>query len=244
MKIGCISYCFKGEKLEEMLGKFREVGFKNVELWLGHPDGLANYNNADREGARSVRELIQGYGITPQSYCIGGFSDGDPLQKLKKAFQYANGLGVSVITGCATPKMAKELDQLCQEYGIRFAIENHKGNVFESPADYFPTLGETSEWIGVTMDSGHFALASDDPVEAAKKLKGRIYHVHLKDVVEGRTCILGKGEAKIEELLLELLRQGYKGHLSIEHEVEGDPTKDLKESLKFCSEVLEKEEKS
>jgi len=40
------------------------------------------------------------------------------------------------------------------------------------------------------------------------------------------------------------LWQGYKGHLSIEHEVEGDSTKDLKESLKFCSEVLGKEEKS
>ncbi|GAJ23104.1 unnamed protein product, partial [marine sediment metagenome] len=157
MKIGCISYCFKGEKLEEMLGKFREVGFNNVELWLGHPDGLANYNNADREAARRVRELIQGYGITPQSYCIGGFSDGDPLQKLKKAFQYANGLGVSVITGCATPKMAKELDQLCQEYGIRFAIENHKGNVFESPADYFPILGDPLQLLLVDVAGRYYA---------------------------------------------------------------------------------------
>ena len=113
--IGCISYCFKGEKLEDMLGKFREVGFKNVELWFGHPDGLADYNNTDREGARRVRELIEGYGITPQSYCIGGFKDEVPLQKLKKAFQYASGLGVSVMTGCATRKVAKELDQLCQE---------------------------------------------------------------------------------------------------------------------------------
>jgi len=241
MNIGCISYCFKGEKLENVPQKFREIGFENMELWLGHPDGLANYNEMDRNTAVKVRKLIESYGIILQSYCIGGFSDEDSVEKLKRAFQYAQGLEVKVMTGCATPKVAQELDQFCQKYEIRFAIENHRGNVFEGPDDYFPTLNETSEWIGVNFDSGHFALAGYDPLEAAQKIKDRIYHVHLKDVVRERTCTLGQGEAKIKELLLELKRQYYEGHLSIEHEAEHDPTEDLKLSLKFCYQVLGEE---
>lgn len=238
MSIGCISYCFRNEKLGNVLQKFREIGFKNMELWLGHPDGLANYGNMDRDGATKVRKLIESYGITLQSYCIGGFSDQDSLQKLERAFQYAQGLGVKVMTGCATPRVARELDQFCQKYGIRFAIENHRGNVFEGPDDYFPTLNKVSEWIGVNFDSGHFALAGYDPLKAAEKLKERIYHVHLKDVVSERTCALGQGRAKIKELLLELKKYSYKGHLSIEHETEHDPTDALKQSLEFCYQVL------
>jgi len=68
--------------------------------------------------------------------------------------------------------------------------------------------------------------------------------VRLKDVlqqIKSDTHLLRKREVGFKNVEL---WQGYKGYLSIEHEVEGDSTKDLKESLKFCSEVLGKEEKS
>jgi sugar phosphate isomerase/epimerase len=237
LKIGAISYCYHRLELPALLAKFKEIGLKNIELWRGHPDGRANYMERDRHQAQDTRALIEGYGIAPQAYCIGGFTATD-APRFRRAFEFAAGLGVEVMTGCAVPEILPELDSLCQEYQIRFAIENHRGNPFQGPDDYTTAFQTASPMIGVNFDTGHLRAAHLDVVESARKLLDRIYHVHLKDIADPATAepsVLGQGAAHIGEFLELMKARGYHGHLSIEHEIPADPTEDLKQCLAFVS---------
>lgn len=241
MTIGAISYCYEHLDVRSVLGKLREIGFQNIELWYGHPDGRADYMKHDRPDAEDIRDLLDGFGITPQAYCIGGFGDAD-RPNFRRAFEFAAGLGATVITGCAVPAIIAELDALCQEYQIRFAIENHRGNPFETPDDYSPVFESSSPWVGVNLDTGHMRAAHQDVVAATRRLLDRLYHVHLKDIVEpggGESCALGTGVAHIGEFLDLLKSRGWDGHLSVEHEIPEDPTDDLRASLAFVRERLE-----
>jgi sugar phosphate isomerase/epimerase len=240
LRIGSISYCYHGLDVRSLLAKFREIGFQNIELWFGHPDGRADYMKHDRPEAEDTRDLLAGFGITPQAYCVGGFSETD-RPHFRRAFEFAAGLGAPVITGCAVPAIVPELDALCGEYNIRFAIENHRGNPFQGPDDYAAVFEASSPWIGVNLDTGHIRAAHHDVVEATRRLLDRLHHVHLKDIVEpggGQSCALGTGAAHIGEFLDLLKSRRWDGHLSIEHEIPGDPTEDLKASLQFVRERL------
>ena len=77
--------------------------------------------------------------------------------------------------------------------------------------------------IGAVADIGHWARNGLDPVECLKKLEGRVYGLHLKDVVkfnqvDAADTVVGKGVIKLGEVLQELKRQNFSGMLSIEHE--------------------------
>ena len=75
---------------------------------------------------------------------------------------------------------------------------------------------------------------------AAQVLKGRIYHVHLKDTFTGgEDCFpLGQGNAPLGALIRQLKEDGYPEMLSVEFEYNGDPTTGLKESLSFIQHAL------
>jgi len=224
LKIGAISYCYRHLDVRSVLDRFREIGFQNIELWYGHPDGRADYLKHDRPGAEDTRDLLDGW------------------PNFRRAFEFAAGLGVTMITGCAVPTIVPDLDALCQEYEIRFAIENHRRNPFETPEDYTTIFESSSAWVGVNLDTGHMRAAHQDVIEATRRLLDRLYHVHLKDIVEpgaGQSCVLGTGVAHIGEFLDLLKSRGWDGHLSVEHETADDPTDELRTSLAFVRERLE-----
>ena len=59
------------------------------------------------------------------------------------------------------------------------------------------------------------------PVEALKKLEGRVLHLHFKDLsepVKGHDVPWGTGRSNMKGIMAELKRQGFKGYLSIEYE--------------------------
>ena len=60
-------------------------------------------------------------------------------------------------------------------------------------------------------------------VDCLKKLEGRIYNIHLKDVdtfnkVDAGDVVPGKGVIDFAAVFKELKRQNFKGSFSIEHE--------------------------
>ena len=50
----------------------------------------------------------------------------------------------------------------------------------ETPAEIDRLLRDTS--VGLTLDSGHLMLAGGDALEGFERWRGRINHIHLKDV--------------------------------------------------------------
>lgn len=211
--VSVITYLFRQEPTPVMIGRFQRLGFRHVELDYRHPDGLCDYRTSAAGQAEEARGLLADHGITPEAYCIGGFNTSH-LDVMERAFTFAKGLGVEVITGVAQPAVLGRLDELCAQYGMRYAIENHKGSLFEHADVILPALSGHSDRLGVNFDSGHFHAVGLDAVTEARKLRGKIYHVHLKD--SDQTKPLGQGEVGILGFLEELRAQQYPGALSIE----------------------------
>jgi inosose dehydratase len=72
-----------------------------------------------------------------------------------------------------------------QAQGLRFAYHHHLGTVVEGPADIDTFLKVTGDSVGLTVDTGHAALAGIDSVALIRSQPARVAHVHCKDVRPG-----------------------------------------------------------
>ena len=211
--VSVISYLLRQLPVPQMVQRIRAAGYTNVELHFGHPDGAADYRIGGEGEARRTGARLRAAGVVPEAYCVGGIQPQN-VENAERAFAFARGLGVDVITGVAHPNVLARLDALCDTYGMRYAIENHHGNVFERAETMLEALRECSPRLGVNFDSGHFFAAGLDPVAQARMLAGRIYHVHLKDSDQERA--VGEGAIRMVELLAALVAGGFDGMLSVE----------------------------
>lgn len=152
------------------------------------------------------------------------------------------------------------------EYGAQveayFAIETgpEKAAVLKMFLDSLGTKG-----VGVNMDPANLVMVTDDdPVEAVKTLKNYIVHTHAKDgIIKKKTdperiynffaeggiedlrmedyfieMPLGQGAVDFPNYLKALEEIGFKGFLTIEREVGGQPEKDIKMAVDFLRNIL------
>ena len=92
--------------------------------------------------------------------------------------------------------------------------------------------------VGACADLGHWCTSGLKPIECLRILKGRIVSVHLKDKsdygVKSQVVPAGKGVADVTACLEELRKQGFSGHLSVEHENDwGHNVPQVRESIDF-----------
>jgi len=214
MNIGVISYLLRHHGVAKAMDILAEIGYESTELDFRHADGLTDYNIQDAVGGARARYICLEHGIVPRAYCVGGLNK-DHLPVLRNVFEFATGLGVNVITGVLDPDILPQLDALCQEYGLYYAIENHRGNVFEEAKTMLEAVAPYSMYVGFNPDTGHFASAGHDAVKEVAKLAGRVYHVHFKDMDQHKH--LGQGGIDMPGVMAELKKQGFNGLWSIEH---------------------------
>ena len=72
--------------------------------------------------------------------------------------------------------------------------------------------------VGVLWDIHHPFRAGESLDETYRKVGTLIKHVHIKDEIEGKLCLTGKGTLPIKELVTLLKEKGYPGYLSFEWE--------------------------
>jgi sugar phosphate isomerase/epimerase len=232
MKIGVISYLLRHHDTPTAMQFLQDIGYTNVELDFRHADGLCDYHKQDAVGGARARVICLEHGIEPMAYCVGGLRPAN-LPDLRRVFEFTRGLGVQVIVGVLDPAILPELDALCQEYQIYYAIENHLGNVFQAAETMLEAVAPYSMYIGFNPDTGHFAAAGLSAVDEVRKLEGRIYHCHFKD--SDQHLPLGSGAVDMLAVVRELKRQGYDRLWSIEHyEYDGISDEDLKKGLAYA----------
>jgi len=230
---------FDRAELLRLLDKIKALGYENLELWHPH----ANYREMDEEDGEETRRLIESKGITPLVYCIGGWRPDDVDVRIERAYAFARGLGVDIVTGCLSQeesgKILDELERCGEKYGIRFAIENHPEPNYEDPEEIEEILDSRSKYIGANLDSGIYYRSGYDVLETARMFGDRIYHVHFKDATgEEGSVPTGDGEVPMEKLVEYLKEIDYEGMISIEYEPHTEPTEDLRRSLEYAKKVL------
>lgn len=98
----------------------------------------------------------------------------------------------------------EELADYAGEKEVRVGIEYEPGFLLEYSEELANLLEEiSSPWIGANLDLGHSYLLGEEPAEVAKALNGRIFHMHIEDIKDGRHhhLIPGTGDMDFESML-------------------------------------------
>lgn len=154
------------------------------------------------------------------------------------------------------------LASIATRHDLRPVVHPHYGTYVESLLDTRQVL-ENSD-MGICLDTGHLALAGDDPVKLATLAADRVQHVHLKDV-DGRLAArvregdiayheavrqglyppLGRGDARVSDVISLLEAAGYDGWYVVEQDLvlDGEPAagrgpiEGQRESLSFLETI-------
>jgi len=115
----------------------------------------------------------------------------------------------------------------CRARGVPVVFHHHAGTHVESPSEIEALLAGTD--VAICYDTGHALVGGGDPVEVARMCRGRIEHLHLKDVdttklglpldrawEEGIFCPFGDGAVDFDAVLAEL--DGYDGWTVLEQD--------------------------
>ena len=131
-------------------------------------------------------------------------------------------------------------------FGIRTVFHHHCAGYVETPKEIDTLLTLTDpDLLGLCLDMGHYAFGGGNPVEALKKYRGRIWHVHFKDfdpeaarlsreangdyfdaIKRGVFCELGKGSVDFQAIVNLLSDMNYSDWIVVEQDIlpgMGDP---------------------
>ena len=123
-----------------------------------------------------------------------------------------------------------------KKYGIRVCFETtpHALSYLSDAQDCLDVL-QSVKGLEFVFDTANMLPSGGDPQDAYEKLKGRISHVHLKDVVllpwerlpkhaeytpDGKlmaAVVWGEGLIPIQSIYQKMLADGYKGRFAIEY---------------------------
>ena len=130
-----------------------------------------------------------------------------------------------------------EVADYIRKEGLRFAYHHHTGTVVETAAELQRFFAETSDSVGIILDTGHAYVGGIDPVEITFTFPQRIAHVHCKDVrpavladirarnasfltgvIAGMFTVPGDGVISFDPVIGALEKIGYRGWLVVEAE--------------------------
>jgi sugar phosphate isomerase/epimerase len=235
LNVGIGTYSYHNLTLDEMIVQLNALRVPEIEMSRGE---FMLMNHPTEDLFRTARTKFDQAGIRCVSYYTATIKEDADLDN---AVRFAKILGVRNITGDATGAILHRIDQRLTQEELTFGIHNHyfKGEKFayESPEDVLNALKDLSSTVGATADVGHFASCGHDPVDALRKLAPRLKLVHLKDIqaADGEVnVLLGKGIAKIPQVMTELHRQNFSGLVAVEYEKEGNVNDDMRHDMEFA----------
>jgi sugar phosphate isomerase/epimerase len=207
------------------------AGFEAIDIWTAH----CHWQHHSREDyLEIVKGICSQYDLAITSYA-GGLNVTSAAE-LEAPFKFMKQLGAPIFAGGmwgADPAaMTPEIHKVCDRLGVRYGFENHPE---KSVDEILAKIGGGKfSRVGVALDTGWCGTQGMDALEAAKRLREKLFIVHLKDVKkagEHVTCTLGEGIVPIEGVVRYLKQSGWDGTFCIEHEpYDHDPMPDIRKS--------------
>jgi sugar phosphate isomerase/epimerase len=239
LNLGIGTYTYHNLTMDDMIAQLKRLEIKEIEMSRGE---FMLFSKPKAERFESARAKFDQAGIRCVSYYTATINN---AAELDTAVQGAKLLGSRNITGDATGDILKRIDERCTKEGLTFGIHNHffKGKKFpyETPDEVLAALDGLSKTMGATLDTGQFASCGQDTVNAVRKLASRLKMVHLKDIEAAGAevnVLLGKGIAKIPEVIAELHKINYAGLVAIEYEKEGPVEEDVRQEVEWARKLL------
>lgn len=248
-KLAVQAWTFHDSTLFEAIEKTKAAGIEYLEIFPGQklsperPDVSFDHNSP--AGVREeVEKKLKEAGVKLVGYGVVGL--GADEAENRKVFDFAKAMGIGTIVTEAEPGALEAIDKLAEEYKIDVALHNHpKPSRYWNPDTVLEAVKGRSKRIGSCADTGHWMRSGVDPLEALRKLEGRIVSSHFKDLGEfgnpaAHDVVWGTGKGNARALLEELHRQGFSGVVSIEYEHNwGKSLPEVTACAKFFKQVTE-----
>ncbi len=229
------------------------LGYDTVEVMVGI-DALSQQTSA-------IKQLSTHHGIpvsavhAPCLLFTQRVWGTEPWGKLERSAEMAAVLGAEVVVVHPPFRWQKTyardfvdgIAALEESTGIAFAVENmYPWRASSRGMEmYLPGWDPSTEpYANTTIDLSHAAIARADPVAMARRLGGRLRHIHLTDgtgSAKDEHLVPGRGSIGAREFLRHLATVGFGGEVVVEINTRKcrDTTEreaDLRESLEFARE--------
>jgi sugar phosphate isomerase/epimerase len=239
LNLGIGTYTYHSLSIDDMIVQLKRLDIREIEMSRGE---FMLFSKPPAERFASARAKFDRAGIQCVSYYTATIHN--PAE-LETAVRGAKLLGSRNITGDATGDLLSRIEEACSKESLTFGLHNHffpgKKFPYESPEEVLAALKGRSPIMGATLDTGQFASCGYNPVDAVRKLSGRLKMVHLKDIQASGAevnVLLGKGIAKIPEVIAELRNLGYAGLVAIEYEKEGPVEEDVRLEVEYARRLI------
>jgi sugar phosphate isomerase/epimerase len=226
-KLGTQAYTFNRFSFYEAVDKTKSLGLCYIEAYPGQqlskekPNVKVNHNMSSQD-KKEVLQKLREAGVKLINYGVVSLPNNE--DECRKVFNFAKEMGIETIVSEPPEDAFDLIEKLCEEYKINVAIHNHpKPSHYWNPDTVLKVCEGRSKRIGACADTGHWMRSGINPIEAIKKLEGRIISLHFKDLNEfdnprAHDVVWGTGAGDAKAILSELSRQNFKGVFSIEYE--------------------------
>jgi sugar phosphate isomerase/epimerase len=239
-RLGCQAWTFHDETFYDAIDKTASLGlhyieaFPNQKLSPSQPDVKIGDGMSDA-ARKEVKKKLSDSGVKLVSLGVGGYS--------RPLFEFAKGMGIENLVSEPPFDAFDEIDKLCEEYQINLALHDHpKPSRYWNPDTVLKVCKGHSKRIGACCDTGHWMRSEINPLEALKKLEGRIVEFHFKDLNEygpdAHDVPWGTGKGDVKAWLAEVHRQGIKPVFSVEYEYNwGKSLPEIAQSVAYFDKV-------
>jgi sugar phosphate isomerase/epimerase len=218
-RIGSQAYTLRDRTLTEALDTLHVLGLKYVECYPGQSVSPEMKNvkfqpGLSAEGVALVKKKLEQTGIKVLSFGVTGIPAKE--EEARALFQFCKDFGMERIVTEAGAGQFDMMQKLAEEFDIDVALHNHpEPNIYGTPEKVLAAIKPNHTRIGACADVGHWQRSNVDPVEGLKKLEGKVYESHFKDLnefgVKKATDVpWGTGNGNAKGMLAELHRQAGK----------------------------------
>ena len=220
LKVGLASYTLRKYSVDELIEIMQRLDMKDVCLKSFHLP-----MDATDEQLRYTTEKFKARGINVYG---GGVIYMKSEDEVNKAFKYAQAASLKMIVGAPEHQFLSLVEKKVKETNIKLAIHNHgpEDKIFPSPQSVYDKIKTLDPRIGLCIDTGHTFRLNQDPATEIKKLKDRLFDLHIKDidkqVADGKNVEIGRGKMDIPSIMRALKEIQYDGILGIEYEKDAE----------------------
>jgi len=225
-RLGCQAYSFNHFTFYEAIDKNASLGLHVIEAYPGQklsaekPDEKVG-DGMSAEVRAEVKKKLADAHVKLVCYGVVGLSKDEAAAR--RVFEFAKDMGIETIVSEPAPDAMDLVARLCDEYSINMAIHNHpKPSHYWNPETVLAACEGRTKRVGACADTGHWMRSDISPLEAIKKLEGRIISFHFKDLNKfgagAHDVPWGTGKGDVPAMLREVRRQGFKGVFSVEYE--------------------------
>jgi inosose dehydratase len=240
LPMGLQSYTLRDRPFKNAMEAMKnDLGLRYVEVYSAH----VGWTMAPPKIAEAVA-IMKANDVTVTS--IGAVPASADEAKTRPIFEFAKKLGMKNVTISPSADAFDLLDKLVDEYNITASIHDHgpEDKKWGKIAQIEEGIKNHNKKIGLCNDTGHFIRNGEDPLDACKRLKDRMYAMHLKDFKKDAAgkwedCVLGDGSLDVEAIIKFLIDMKFEGALSIEYEGK-DPVASVQKSLERIKAAVKK----